>query len=352
MMFPLGLALAVVPACGDDDDDKHDATVAAADGGSSVTNPEGPGITAKDCPSAPSNLSIVKVAPVWNGLIVIEASVERGTPESFEWQIWDPALGEFRQFYAGGTAQKPDGRFVFSVSPSVRESTKTAELKVRTRTRLTGCPPSAWAESPGFTLGDPITGTTWRLDLGPSQLSGNIYVNHSGPAVVTSTGPYSFQDQPSSHTIAFNADGSFAETYQFTITSKTVGDLYKDCTFQLSFVGKWQLRWVNDSPSILITERKPKTGAATTGSTCSAPALTELAINQPTAAFEIPSMNTGLGIDYTLLRTNPPGKATWSANFGTGFNGTIFDAIADTVGADTSNANGNAYPQYALYERQ
>lgn len=344
---------AVAPGCGDDDDDDKGTPATAGDGGSTTpVNPEAPGVTAKDCPSAPANINLVKVAPVWSGLIVVEATVDTGAPPTtFDTQMFDPALGEWRTVYAGGLVQRPDGKYVFSFSPDVRESTKAAEHKMRLRSRLDGCPPSAWTETPGFTLGDPITGTTWKLDIPVGLASANVYVSHTGPGSVTTNGPYDVSQEPMSHTITFNADGSLSETYALKITSKTNGDLYKDCSFQVSFAGKWQLRFVNDNMSVLIYDRKPKADALA-GSTCAAPPLAELAGNQADNTITVQTQSSSLNIDFSPLRLNPPGKPTWSTNLYNGFNNGVFEALSDSEGADTANVSGNAYPQYAYYERQ
>jgi hypothetical protein len=345
-------AVIVLGACSDDDKSNSPAPASTnADGGPvGPADPSAPGITAKDCPLTPTDVTLDKVAPVWGGLIVVESTVPGGAPDGIDMQILDPGRNEWTYSY-GNFRQKADGKYLSFATPNPRESTKGSEFKLRIRARLSGCPPTAWVETPGFTLGDPITGTTWRADIPAGFLNGSVSVQKFG-GTGTTTGPYSVTQNPASHQVTFSADGSFAETYGFTVTSKTNGDLYKDCAFQLTYGGTWKLQFVNDSPNIFISDRKPKAGAATTGSTCAAPPLADLEINQPTTPISIPFQSIGLGMDYAPLRDTPPGKPTWSNNgFANGFN-YVTGAVQDVVGPDTSNLTGGVYPSYSTYQKQ
>ncbi len=322
-----------------------------ADAGSSTpSNPEGPGITAKNCPGTPTNLNLVKVAPVWGGVVALEATVPGGVPEFLELHVLDPATGEWiGSYYSsyGVIRQKVDGTYLALATMNVREASKAKEFKLRVRARLQGCPPTGWAEGPGFTLTDPLAGTTWTAQVSGAFLNANLYIGHNGAG--TSTGPYSADN--AKHAVTFNADGSFAETYEYTITSAVNGDLYNNCAFQLSYVGSWSLRLDQGNPQLVLADRKPKPGGATTGSTCSAPPLADLAINQADPAIRIARTSTYLSIDYLPLLDTTPGKPVMGSVGGDVFNATL-SHIADVAGGDTASVSGSMYPNDIRYYRQ
>lgn len=329
------------------------ATTDAGTSGEPAANaPDGPGITGKNCPLTPTNVNIVNVAPVWNGLIVIEAAVPAGgVPSSFDLQVLDPGMNQWVQSY-GQMRQKVDGTYTLAFSPSITDASKTKAFKARIRSRLDGCPPSGWTESGTFTLADPISGSTWVANIPPGLVNANIYVNHSGTG--TSTGPYALTDAGVVHSMTFNADGSYGETFTYGIKSQsaTPGDLYDACQVQLAFVGTWTLRTDGGTPTVILGSRKPKPGAATTGSTCTSPPVAEWDIAQTTPTIRLNNTALYLGIDYSQLLNDPPGKPVWSTgDLGNALT-TAMAALNDNQGPNTASVSGSLYPQNFRYTKQ
>ncbi len=349
------LFLVTLAACSSSSNDAPAAPATGTDAGTNgepaANAPDGPGITGKNCPLTPTGLNLVNVAPVWNGLVVLEANVPGGAPNSFDVQVLDPGSNQWVQSYAP-LRQKIDGTYVVLLSPAITEASKGKAFKARIRSRLDGCPPSGWAESATFTLTDPIAGTTWVATIPSGLVNQSFFVNHTGTG--TTVGPYVLSDAGVVHTMTFNADGSYAETMSYGIKSQssTPGDLYDGCAIQLSFVGTWTLRTDGGTPTVLVSTRKPKPGAATTGSTCTAPPISEWDISQAGSSIVVNNTALYLGIDYSPLLNDPPGKPSWSAgDLGNALTNTL-GALSDQQGPNTSSVGGSLYPQNFRYLKQ
>lgn len=357
-MFPLRLTpvtLTLAALCGvacsssSNNDGTPPPAATGQDGGIPANAPDGPGITAKNCPATPTNVNIAQAAPVWYGFVQLTATVPGGTPDTLEVQVLDPSTKLWVTTYGRG-GQKQDGTFAVSVSPTVDEASKTKEFKARVRARLDGCPPTGWAESPTFTLGNPISGTSWTATIPSALFYQYLNVSHVGTG--TSQGPYTLSDADVVHTMTFNADGSYAESFSYGIKSlsTTPGDLYDGCNVHLSYVGTWILR-LDGSPTVSISARKPNPAGVTTGSTCTAPPVSDWTASQPGGApTRIQPASMYLNIDYQNVLDDPPGKPVWSAggDLSNALSATLAE-ICDNVGPNTATINGSLNPQQVRY---
>ena len=177
--------LGVLVGCGDDDDGQ--AAVGAT-----------PALTPAQCPAAPGEVTLDSIAPVWGGLLVVNATVASRTADDFDLEILDPTLGAWTRSY-GGFWQREDGRYALPIRPSVTEQNKDEEFKLRVRSRLDGCAPSAWSEGPTFTLTDPLSDTSWKASWDPGSISGEMNLNLLDIAMQTSVSTTLEFDGPLTH---------------------------------------------------------------------------------------------------------------------------------------------------------
>jgi hypothetical protein len=297
-----------------------------------------PGVTRDDCPAAPTNVKLVQIAPVWNGLINLEATVAKGVPDNLELQVFNPSLARWTQSY-GPLAQKVDGTYVVSTNP-LPYDTSNKPLKLRVRSRLQGCTPSPWVETEPFTLSNPLVGTTWRAVVQPGELNGNIFVNAGGMS--TGRGPYSLSESVN-HVLAFAADGNLTEVIGFGVTSQNPGDLYNGCKIQMTFSAKWELTIENSRMILRVSARKPRATNPTEGSVCNAPTPNEWLISLPTSNVQLPAFSQQyLQLNYERLQSTPPGKATWQGQFGNAFQQAL-NFASDNVEPTTATINGSFF---------
>ncbi len=334
------------PAAGSDGGTGADGAPGAAD-----SAPRGGDGTGLVCPSAPSNVAITLPAPVWSGLIVFEATVD-GTFDSIEVEQLDATANVWFSIGASNR-QRADGRYAVLVQPHVREENRKKDLKLRGRTRLFGCAPSAWVETKTFQLTDPLTTTTWASTITPLQSDAQINVSATG--VGTTQGPYFIAaTPPMTHSILFNADNSTTESLTFTVKSGHAGDLYDGCTIELQLPGNWQFlptgQYCCGGLPIVVARSKPKLGP---GTKCTAPPVADLAISQPTFAGVMPQAQWNFSIDYAPLLDTPPGKPRFDdPNTVQNLINAALPLLQDVVGPDTANINGYFRPTFARYEKQ
>jgi hypothetical protein len=297
-----------------------------------------PGVTRDDCPSAPTNVKLIQVAPVWGGLINIEATVAKGVPDNLELQVFNPSLARWTQSY-GPFAQKLDGTYVVSTNPFPYD-TSNKPLKMRIRSRLQGCAPSPWVETEPFTLSNPLTGTTWRTTVQPGELNGTPFVNLNGMG--QARGPYTLSDSIS-HVIAFAADGNLTEVIAFSVASQFPGDLYNGCKIQMTFTGKWELTLENSRMILRVTARKPRATNPTEGSICAAPEPAQWQISLPGNNVQLPAFTQAYPqFNYERLQSAPPGKATLQGQFGTAFQQAL-NFASDNAEPNFATINGQFY---------
>jgi hypothetical protein len=339
----LTLSCAFLAACGGDDDD-----------GPANAGP-GPALTPAQCPAAPSDVSLDELAPVWGGLIVVNATVASGTPDAFDIEVFDPTIAAWSRVY-GNAWQREDGRYAFSVTPSVTEYNKDATFKVRLRARLNGCPPSSWAEGPSYTLSDPLTGTTWVATWDAGAVSGEINVTRYDPMnEVSLETTYPRFDGSLVHTVTFAEDGAFDETYEFTLAGRDAGEPFDGCSFALRYTGTWSYYYERYGINVLVSERVPAENAAD-GSECAAPAPSALAINDETrsADLRLSGMVMGTGADYSALLHAPDGPIRMeSYQLASALqNPRFLFGLSYETAEESGSVSGYLGPQYYVYQKQ
>lgn len=339
---PLVGLLALVAGCGDD-----------GEGGAAGP---GPAITPAHCPAAPSDVTLNEVAPYWGGLLVVEATIAGGTPDGMDIEVLDPALGGWSRAFGTGW-QKEDGRFAYSITPNVTEHNRDGEFRVRVRSRLTGCPPSAWVEGPSYRLENPLSDTTWTwsMDMDPAryQLAINRYdvvdLTYLPQVVASLEGPFE-------HTVQFSADGTFSETVSFSFAAGEEDQPFAGCSFVLSYTGTWEL--VNRYQNILRLSARVPAEDPTAGSTCSNPALSALALNdaEQVDLLGLGSTSTSLQIDYSGLLYSSDAEVELEnstlvndvLNGGGVFRGLAYETDAETGSFSSSYLS----PEFSAYVKQ
>ncbi len=343
-----GFALLVVVALAAGCSSTGESSTTTQDGGTGPAGPYATGSAALICPSPPTRVSLATPAPVWDGLLIYETTVE-GAFDSLEVEIFDPVANVWTET-TSTTRQRGDGRYATYVQPVVRDEIRDKELKLRGRTKLIGCVPSAWVETQPFRLNDALVNTTWTATIDAADAVSQFAAN--GVGTPTRLGPYSIAT-PLVHSLRFNADGSTTESLNYTIKSGHVGDVYDGCTFDFQITGNW--KYTSFAPSdplrVLISRKKVVLGPT---SKCTIPLLTELLINQPGFQGYLPDATWRLNVDYTPLLDAPagkpfldqPGQALGSlVNFS-------FALTNDAVAPDTAALNGAYLPNAAHYEKQ
>ncbi len=309
-------------------------------------------LSSADCPSAPSDVKLLEVAPVWGGLLAVEFQVRGGEPEQVELEVYNPFLKLWEDSY-GQLNQRDDGTYVSLVSPPVRDEARNLASKLRLRTRTQGCPLSNWVETTEYTLTNPLVGTSWKVDLAKSLSQGQpSFYQNGGPGTLTYVGPYSLnKTKEFSHTISFAANGTAEEEFKFAIDSGRVSDAYAGCSFDLHFSSNYYLDF-SQGPYLQLFNRKP-TASPTAGSVCAAPALATLAIAQAMSTVELPPATVFLQFDSRALLATPPGPAKWSGQqmIGNAFF-QVMQSIASVTGPDQSQSNGGVYFNSAFYSKQ
>lgn len=315
----------------------------------------GPALTPAQCPAAPSDLTLDEIAPVWGGLLVLNATVASGTADGFELEVFDPTLGGWNRSF-GGVWQREDGRYAFPFTPSVGEHNRDAEFRVRLRSRLNGCAPSAWTEGPSYTLSDPLSDTTWVATWDASTVSGEINVTRFDVVNQASLEPaYPTFEGTLTHTVSFAADGVFDEVYEFTLAGREADEPFDGCSFVFHYVGTWEFMYERNGVNVLISDRAPAEDAAD-GSECTTPALSTLAINDEMRLADLGFSGTVIssGADYNGLLYSTPGPVRMdSYQLASALqNPSFLFALSYETAEETGNVSGYLGPSYYTYEKQ
>jgi hypothetical protein len=306
-------------------------------------------LTPADCPGAATSVTVNAVAPYWGGLVELSYKVPGGVPSDTDLAIYDPALKLWTPTYASNADQRDDGTFVSLVTVfNVTRFNSDMPRKLRVRSRLDGCPASAWAESKTFTLGDPLAGTTWVATFESGDLSGNVSVAQEGPPPPSFVGPYGLDDtQTWSHSIRFGTDGTFQEEVKLGIKSHFQGDGYNGCTFDVHLIGDYTV--VPDQTAVFLSNRQ-RAADPGAGSVCGAPAVTDTFLYKSNPPTMIPSTQISINsIDYSGLVASPPGKVIWNES---GLTQT-FNAVLPLLSTGISGVSGSVYTSHSpAYEKQ
>lgn len=331
----------------------------------------GPALTPDLCPGAPQALALRQVGPFWYGLTMATFSVPGGAPSGFNVEAFDSTTGFWSSTGvidnpSGTPLQLDDGSYLALASVGATASNEGAPRKLRVRSVLNGCPPSAWTESGPFTLGNPLPGTTWTatFNAGASQPSLQ-FSPAASDTTSTFVGPYSFDaSQPLQHEITFNADGTTAEVFRYSILSAHPGDAYDGCSFVLSFTGKWTLA-LDDTYSggldLTVSDRVPA-ASPSAGSTCGDPQITAMLIGQPSSLSipALPPTELGPSIDYSALLESPPGDALMSEGcigcdsslFSSSLLATVQYLAEAGTGGEAGSASASGYLNNPGYAKQ
>ena len=286
-----------------------------------------------DCPGTPRAVTLDPVAPVFNGLLVVEFQSD-AAPSGVDVQRHSAARGLWEQSY-GPLGQKDDGTYTVQVRPQVAEADADDPIKIRVRSTLLGCPPSSWAETDGVTLGDPVTGTTWIGTFGPGTVTAQLNVSVLSGAG-TSVGPYRIATTPPlRQTVTFGAGGVFDETLEVGFESATPGDVYNGCRFKLAYRGTWVATYGDDSRVAVFGRRF----VSLAGSTCTNPPIADIApALAGTLSDDVLSTSS---IDYTGLLENPRAAPEWQAyNLLAQTFQSAISALSDHTGPDMTSIDG------------
>jgi hypothetical protein len=308
-----------------------------------------PGVVKNDCPGTPKIVSLAQPGPFWSGLERVNFTVPDGTPSEIQLQTFNPALGTWTGF-PSPVEQRDDGSYVASASITPNELTKDASFKLRVRALLESCPPSDWAVSAPFTVGDPVADTSWKTHVDVTQITSFFQINIAS-GTLTATGPYSLSATGVDHTMQFHASGAVDETWAFGLTSGHAGDVYAGCKFSIHYVGQW--RWQFTPFFQLVVNGLVPAPAPLTGSTCTSPPIADLALNQPGFVSNLQPRTLFPSINYTRLLYTPPGSVLWEESEQINMLSQILFGLSDVVGADQATVpQGQVFFNTVAYEKQ
>jgi len=269
-----------------------------------------PGIVKNDCPGTPKIVSLDQAGPFWDGLERVHFTVPDGTPSAIQLETFDPAPGTWSGFQSTFLEQEDDDSYVATANISPTEDTRTASFKLRVRALLDSCPPSDWATTEAFTIGDPLSDTSWKahVDVIDSSLFLQVAVTMGA---ATANGPYTLGTGGVDHTMQFHASGAVDEIWAFGIDSAHPGELYAGCKFSIHYVGQWHWSFPSlPQLRIVITDLVPAP-TPLAGSNCTSPPVLELAINQAGFTSKLSQSEVVPTIDYSRLLNATPGKVIW-----------------------------------------
>jgi hypothetical protein len=273
---------------------------------------EVPGLTPAECPGAPEGLTFAAPWPAWDGLVTIGFTVAPDTGTGFDFELWAPGFGYERYSYGDPYLrqhQDPSGAYQIPLAPylaQLGEQRTDLPTRLRVRSTLWGCPSSAWAETPPFTLGDPFTGTTWVLSEMPSEMHATVHVGGVPGKPTYAFAPGTLVE----HRLTFGAGGESKETISFSLSASDPTAPYAGCSFSLHYAGKWRWSMNTNAIEMYLTNRVPDQDP-TQGSTCASPALDTLAIVTTPKSAKLTDAQLYLQIDRRPLLANPPAKPSY-----------------------------------------
>lgn len=352
LLLPLGLV-----ACGGDDDKKTTAPVEEEnDGGAPALPPSyPPALSPEDCVDKVTDLSLSQPegAAVWGGLVMLDFKAEGSQLETFDLQVFDPALGAWTNYYLNVQAQgqREDGTYFMAVSPYYSEANKDLELKLRVRPSQSGCPDGTWTESEPFTAGDPLVGTKWSAEVPSSSLSGNLYLNRNAVPGGASLGQSRLSVGDSTIVVDFGKKGAFTETVTIPIASEADAP-WNGCSLGLVFSGSYTVKLRPQYGGVAVNV-SDLTLTSFENTTCDLPLLEELAFSQQDAEpIFLPASNQQVGVSYLPVIYREPEAPLWQNS---GF-GQVFQQLPQLLNyateTETGTGNGYIYVQDLTFTRQ
>jgi hypothetical protein len=325
-------------ACGDDDS-KQVMTPDEGEGGEPAIVTYPPALGPEDCVTSTSELTLSQPegAAVWGGLVVLDFEVEGAKVDSFDVQVYDPALGAWLNNYVSqsSSGQRDDGSYFIAISPAFNESNQDAELKLRVRPVQQGCPEADWVESENFTAGDPIAGTTWSAAIPSALFNNRLSVQRYVIPDGTLLGQHRLVMGDATLTLEFGAKGALTESVTFSLSSEADAP-YHECTIALTFSGSYELilRPQYGGMMLAISEQVLESSE---GTTCVLPAVADMAFSAEDFDGSLSAATQGVSINYLPTLYSEPGVPTWA---GSGF-GQIFEQILQFLSYRTETENGS-----------
>lgn len=350
LAFCLAAPSALV-ACGSDD--KADTIIVEGDAGApAVSYP--PALGPDDCAVKTSKITLSQPAgaDVWGGLVLIEFEVDGPTIDSFDVQMYDPALGGWSPYYVQQRAfgQRDDGSYFMAVEAVFSEATRDAELKLRVRPSQSGCPEGEWTETSGFTGRDPLAGTKWRAEVAAELFSNEYQVNRTSlpdnetlPSTRLTIGDVTLS-------VDFGKKGVFTEQVSIPLLAAE-DEPFFGCTLDMTFEGNYSLFLRGGYYGVSLALSTAKLTALDMGD-CPLPALDDLLISADDADVRLNAYTQNVDIDYLPLLYSEPAAPRWAnGNLAQVFNvlGPLLDYESP---AERGSISNQLYPQDVVFELQ
>jgi hypothetical protein len=312
-----------------------------------------PGLTANQCPATPTNVTTNAVAPFWDGLYTVNASVLRGSLDNLEVSLLDPTQNTW-QATGELSAQQADGTYLAQFQPQVTDQSKTSAFQVRVRARLSGCAPSAWADAGSIMPGDPLADTSWTGTWDPAEISGSLTVNRTdltGGSVLPASTPT--LGGTLTHTFAFKADGTLTEDLALSLAESDPKAPFAGCMLSLHYTGTWTWLFSGRTQNIVLSARVPADDAVA-GSQCAFPAPKDLALADAKLKAGLvlaPSFLTP-NIDYTGLLSTPMAAAVLDDSQLAADLSAAINQLSYSTDTESGTLNGDVNPVIGLYTKQ
>jgi hypothetical protein len=325
-------------ACGDDDN-KQQVVPDEGEGGAPAIVTYPPALGPEDCVASTSELTLSQPegAAVWGGLVVLDFEVEGAKVDSFDVQVYDPALGAWLNNYVSQSAsgQRDDGTYFVAISPAFNEANKDSELKARVRPVQQGCPEADWVESENFTAGDPITGTTWSAAIPSALFNNRLSVQRYVIPDGTLLGQHRMVMGDATITLEFGPKATLTESVTFSLATEADAP-YHECTIAFTFSGTYELILRQQYGGMMLAISDQVLESAE-GTTCVLPEVADMAFSADDFDTPLNAYTQGVSINYLPALYSEPGAPTWA---GSSF-GQIFEQLLQFLSYRTTTENGS-----------
>jgi hypothetical protein len=283
----------------------------------------------------------------------VRATVPGGAPDNLDLGLLDPSRDAWQEI-GESTWQQADGTYVAQFQPRVTDQNKDSEFKVRVRSRLVGCAPSAWTDAGSFTPSDPFADSKWVGNWDAAQLSGSLSVNRTDLTGASQLTPSSVTvDGAVSHSLAFKADGTLTEDFAFTLASPDKNAPFAGCALKLHYAGTWSWLFSGTIANVVLSERIPAADPIN-GSRCAFPAPTDLAFADAAqhASLVIPPSLLTPSIDYSGLLSTPAAPVTFDNSPLSADLAVVLDQLSYASAKQSGSVSGDLTPVLGVYEKQ